>query len=380
MKPNQSKPLLLINSFLESFFNPLKPNMMKQFRIVAATLLLLAGISVESFAQSPTIQKEVRLVNPTTGGSGYVGLRAAAGTATYTLTMPSSIPALNQVLQIGTVSGTNATANWSDLSSALASTSWLLTGNASTTASNYLGTSDGQPLSIRTSATERIGITSDGVITLRGAATLTSTLAVTGATSLASSLGVAGAATFSSTLNVVGNTTMEGSMDVTGASTLSGLLTANGGATISGTTSLTGATNINTTGEAATIIGNTLTTTAVTINTGSTGGLTLGGLQNGAATSEVLVLNGSNRVGKISMSTLNEGLYRAKGRTDLLGGVESHNVTVTGLLDADVINITLEGSGVDMPIPSYYVVRATNQFTVYFSAAFTGRFNYAVIK
>ena len=59
---------------------------MKQLRIVAATLLLLAGISMESFAQSPTIQKEVRLVNPTTGGSGYVGLKAAAGTVTYTLT------------------------------------------------------------------------------------------------------------------------------------------------------------------------------------------------------------------------------------------------------------------------------------------------------
>jgi hypothetical protein len=286
------------------------------------------------------------------------------------------------VLQIGTVSGTSATANWSDLSSALASTSWLLTGNASTTASNYLGTSDGQPLSIRTNATERIGITSDGAITLRGAATLTSTLAVAGATSLASSLGVAGAATLSSTLNVVGNTTLGGTLTVTGTTDLTGLLTANGGATINGATNITGATGINTSGTATTTIGNSSANTAVVINSGATGRLTLGGIQAGAATNEILVLDGSDRVGKISMSTLNNGLYRTRG-TEAVAGLESKEITgITGLSASDVINITLEGTGADMPIPSYYVVRDTGatKFTVYFSAAFTGTFNYAVIK
>jgi hypothetical protein len=365
------------------FLNQTKTNTMKQFRVLAATLLLLAGISVESFAQSPTIQKEVRLVNPTTGGSGYVGLKAAAGTATYTLTLPGTIPTANQILKIDAVTGSTATATWSDASSLVTSSAWSLTGNGSTNpATNYLGTSDAQGLSIRTAATERIAITSGGAITLAGATTVSNSLDVTGATSLASTLGVTGATTLSSTLDVVGNTTLGGTLGVTGATTLTGLLTANNGATISGTTSVTGVTGINTSGTAATTIGNTSANTAVTINTGSTGGLTLGGLQTGLATSDVLVLDGSNKVSKISMSTLNSGLYRAKG-TESVSGLESKEITgITGLTTTDVINITLEGAGADMPIPSYYVVRDTGntKFTVYFSAAFTGTFNYAVIK
>ena len=215
---------------------------------------------MESFAQSPTIQKEVRLVNPTTGGSGYVGLKAAAGTATYTLTLPGTIPTANQILKIDAVTGSTATATWSDASSLVTSSAWSLTGNASTNpATNYIGTSDGQGLSIRTNAVERIGITSGGAISL------------TGATTLASTLGVTGATTLSSTLNVVGNTTLGGTLTVTGATDLTGLLTANGGATINGATNITGATGINTSGTATTTIGNSSANTAVVINSGATG-------------------------------------------------------------------------------------------------------------
>jgi hypothetical protein len=371
MKPNSQTFHLHLKSLFYSFFNPLKPNTMKQLRIVAATLLLLAGISMESFAQSPTIQKEVRLVNPTTGGSGYVGLKAAAGTVTYTLTLPGTIPTVNQILKIDAVTGSTATATWSDASSLVTSSAWSLTGNGSTNpTTNYLGTSDAQGLSIRTAATERISIAAGGAINL------------TGATTLASTLGVTGATTLSSTLNVVGNTTLGGTLTVTGATDLTGLLTANGGATINGATNITGATGINTSGTATTTIGNSSANTAVVINSGATGRLTLGGIQAGAATNEILVLDGSDRVGKISMSTLNNGLYRTRG-TEAVAGLESKEITgITGLATSDVINITLEGTGADMPIPSYYVVRDTGstKFTVYFSAAFTGTFNYAVIK
>lgn len=359
MKSTLLKPPHLFNSFILSFLHPLKPKTMKQFRIVAALLLLLGGISLDSLAQSPTIQREVRLVNPS-GTTGYVGLKAGTSTTTYTLTLPSSVPALNQVLQIGTVSGTTATANWADLSTAVGSTAWLLTGNASTTASNYLGTSDAQPLSIRTSGAERLAITSAGAITLLGASTVSNTLNVNGATALGSTL------------------------DVTGATTLTGLLTANGGATVIGTTSLTGATSINTTGTALTTIGNTAAATGVIINTGSTGGLTLGNLQAGTiSTSEILVLGTGNKVGKVSTSSLNSELYRARGVTAVSGANDSGNISVTDLAAADVIHVTLEGSGTDMPIPSFYVRRTTGSsgsFIIYFSAPFTGTYNYAVIK
>ncbi|MFM8758472.1 MAG: hypothetical protein ACKODS_02860, partial [Methylophilaceae bacterium] len=175
MKKTNQNQSIFFKALFYSFFKPLKPNTMKQFRLVAATLLLLAGISVESFAQSPTIQKEVRLVNPTTGGSGYVGLKAAAGTATYTLTLPGIVPTANQILKIDAATLTTATATWADASGLVTSSAWSLTGNSGTTSSNYLGTSDGQPLSIRTNATERISIAAGGAISLQGATTLAST-------------------------------------------------------------------------------------------------------------------------------------------------------------------------------------------------------------
>ena len=328
-------------------FNHLKPKTMKQIRILAATLLMLAGISVESLAQSPTIQKEVRLVESTTNGTKYIGLKSNAPAASYTLILPDAAPTANKILQIGTVSGTNATATWADLPAA----AWSLRGNALTTSEDFLGTTDDKPLSIRTNNLERIAING-----ATGAVSITSTLGVTGATSLNSTLGV------------------------TGATTLTGLLTANGGATVVGATSITGATNINTTGAAATIIGNTTdANSAVTINTGSTGRLTLGGLQAGESTDEILVLNTDNKVGKITMSTLNAGLYRARGQVDVNNSESAAITGITGLVDADVINITLEGDA-NMAIPSYYVGRSGTTITVYFSAAFTGKFNYAVIK
>lgn len=338
---------------------------MKQIRILAATLLMLAGISVESLAQSPTIQKEVRLVQPTNGGTTFIGLKANSSTTTYTLTLPGSAPAANQILKINSVSGTDATATWADLPAA----AWSLSGNAGTTSSNFLGTTDAQPLSIRTNSLERIAINGTS-----GAVSITSTLGVTGATALGDNLSVAGATTLTGAATLSNNLSVAGTSTLTGATTVKGLLTAEIGATV------VGATNINTTGEAATVIGNTTDATAVTINAGATGRLTLGGLQAGASTDEILVLNTDNKVGKISMSTLNAGLYRAKGTQTITTAAESSEIAVTGLVSTDVINITLEGANSTMAIPSYYVVRDTNKFTVYFSAAFAGTFNYAVIK
>ena len=77
---------------------------MKKIKIVAATLVLLTGASIQTMAQSPTIQKEVRLVNPASGG-GYVGLKASPATSTYTLNMPAAAPTANQVLTVSSISG-----------------------------------------------------------------------------------------------------------------------------------------------------------------------------------------------------------------------------------------------------------------------------------
>jgi hypothetical protein len=64
-----------------------------------------------------------------------------------------------------------------------------------------------------------------------------------------------------------------------------------------------------------------------------------------------------------------------------VSGDETNTVTgLTGLDANDAITVSLEGTGVDMAIPSFYIVRSGTQFTVFFSAAFTGSFNYTVVN
>lgn len=359
-----------------------KTTHMKPIRIFSILLILLSCISIESMAQSPTIQRELRLVNPS-GTTGYVGLRAAAGTATYTLTLPQSMPSADMLLQVGSISGTSISTRWTS-PSALGGNDWTVGGNSLTSTTAYLGTLSSTTLNIGTDNTNRLSIASSGEITLLGASTVSNTLTVSGATTLNSTLGVTGATTLNSTLGVTGPTTLNSTLGVTGNTTIGGLLSANSSAVLSGTITLTGDTYINTTGQSETIIGNTLTNTAVTINTGMSGGLTLGNIQAGTvSTSEILVLGTGNKVNKLTLSQLNTGLYRARGVVAVTDATDSGTISVADLAAGDVIQVTLEGSDNTMPIPSFYVVRTagtSGSFIVYFSAPFTGTYNYAVIR
>jgi trimeric autotransporter adhesin len=90
----------------------------------------------------------VRLENP--AGTFTSTIKAGAQTSNITYTLPTSAPSTDQVLR------TDASGNlsWIDRSSG-----WSLTGNASTNpATNYLGTTDAQPMRIGTSGAERIRI------------------------------------------------------------------------------------------------------------------------------------------------------------------------------------------------------------------------------
>ena len=68
-------------------------------------------------------------------------------------------------------------------------------------------------------------ITTNGAITVQGAATLSSTLAVTGTTTLSNTLAVTGNATFSNTLAVTGNATFSNNVIISGNLTVSGTTT-----------------------------------------------------------------------------------------------------------------------------------------------------------
>lgn len=126
-------------------------------------------------------------------GNGNVGIGTAAPTTlldvagtfratgnssiggTLTLTSVAQGVAGDSVLLINASNEVTRTSR----SSLIASMGWALAGNAGTTASQYLGTSDAQPLSVRTDGVERMRILSTGQIGV-GVANPTSTLDVSG--------------------------------------------------------------------------------------------------------------------------------------------------------------------------------------------------------
>ncbi|HBB58393.1 MAG TPA: hypothetical protein DCZ87_06925, partial [Chitinophagaceae bacterium] len=252
---------------------------MKQFRIVAALVLLLTGVSVEALAQSPTIQKEVRLVSPTTGQSGYVGLRAAAGTSSYTLTMPGTAPTANQVLTVNSISGGSVSLTWASPSS----TSWSLSGNANTSsATNFLGTTDLNALLFKTNGITRLTLGESGGATFRdlsGSAGTATTTNTNEGVVIASNTGLITKASYESVV-AAGLSANTSGLTVGGPLTVQGLITGNNGATLSGTTSITGNTSINTTGTGTTSIGNSSSTLATAGTLSHTGNLTVSGTSN----------------------------------------------------------------------------------------------------
>jgi hypothetical protein len=73
---------------------------------------LLLSISANAQTIRPTTQKELKVFDPTPGNSGNIGIRAAAGTLSYTLTLPAARPTANQVLSASAVTGGNVSLTW----------------------------------------------------------------------------------------------------------------------------------------------------------------------------------------------------------------------------------------------------------------------------
>jgi hypothetical protein len=400
-----------------------KPTTMKQFRILAAIVLLLTGVSVDTLAQSPTIQKEVRLVSPTTGQTGYVGLKASAGTTSYTLTMPGTAPTADQVLTVSSVTGGSVSLTWTSPASA----SWSLAGNAGTNSlTQFLGTTDAQPLLFKTNGATRLTLGASGGATfsdLAGTAGTATTTNTDEGVVIANNNGLISKASYESVV-AAGLSSNTSGLTIGGPLTVQGLITGNNGATLSGTTSITGNTSINTTGTGTTSIGNASSTIATAGTLSHTGDLTVSGAttlsstlqvagattlnatttnglltaNSGATISGTLTINGPLAAGTSSPSTGGTGwvlqsngasaaptwsaaYIKARGVVPVTGDETKVVTGLTGLDANDAITVSLEGGAADMPIPSYYIVRtAGTGFTVYFSAAFTGSFNYTVVN
>lgn len=325
-------------------------------KITNLSFLLLFLFTISSFAQvRPVIQRELRLVNPTQAATGYTAIRAAEGTATYSITLPGSVPAVQSILKVNAVTGSSATLEWQSLASAVTNLAWSLEGNAITAAGTgngqqYIGTSSAQPLVIATTHTtsqpiklltgntERMRINADGKIGMGTALNATSTLEVGG------------------TFKVSGNASVGGAADFTGAATLNSTLNVAGDVTLSSVG-----------GAASNTISNGYDRLIISNNSG---------LLKQASIETILTFNGYH-------------LTKARGFSTYSTAVESVEITPTNgqgnaiTIDTnDAISLTLEGAITDMPIPTYYISRntSTGRFTVYFSSPFTGSINWSVIE
>lgn len=60
----------------------------------------------------PSTQKELRVFDPVNPVNGNIGLRVATGTSSYTMVLPSTLPAANQILAVNTIASGIATLRW----------------------------------------------------------------------------------------------------------------------------------------------------------------------------------------------------------------------------------------------------------------------------
>ncbi len=107
---------------------------------------------------------EIRWYEPSTSGNNYTSFRAQSQATNITYTFPATSGNPGQMLTLGT----GDTLTWTNTTNF----AWGLNGNAGTNPntpnSNFLGTSDNQPLAIRTNNTERMRILANGGVVVRG--------------------------------------------------------------------------------------------------------------------------------------------------------------------------------------------------------------------
>lgn len=118
----------------------------------------LAGLILCSSAHAQTIrpstQKELKVFDPNASATGNVGIRAAAGTVSYTLTLPAAAPSVNQVLSANAVSGGTVSLTWATPFSGTGTTNYLSKFASAGTLTNSLLFDNGTNVGIGTTSPE----------------------------------------------------------------------------------------------------------------------------------------------------------------------------------------------------------------------------------
>jgi hypothetical protein len=103
------------------------------------------------------------LYEPSGAGTNFTAFRAQAQASDIIYTLPASLTTTNTVATGILQTDASGNLSWLDPSALATATAWALTGNSGTNpAVNFLGTTDAQPLVIRTNNTERMRVTETG--------------------------------------------------------------------------------------------------------------------------------------------------------------------------------------------------------------------------
>ena len=157
------------------------PHLTRTYKYIISLVLLLAGnyakaqVTSQKIGNNPTIREASAVFEVESANKGTLLTRVALNSTIDNL-LPIPAPVNGLTVFNTAIAGTapnNVTpgyyfwsatnTRWVRVKDDISSTDWTLTGNTGTNpTNNYLGTSDAQDLSIRTSGTEKIRVTSGG--------------------------------------------------------------------------------------------------------------------------------------------------------------------------------------------------------------------------
>jgi hypothetical protein len=107
--------------------------------------------------------RQLRLYEPSGAGTNFTAFRAQAQASDIIYTLPASLTPTSAVGAGILQTDASGNLSWLNPTALVTGSAWALTGNSGTNpAVNFLGTTDAQPLVIRTNNTERVRVTASG--------------------------------------------------------------------------------------------------------------------------------------------------------------------------------------------------------------------------